>query len=227
MSNQRTGKAPKGYKGIAMEGVLAKWYAGNQKKMMGQYKGWAKQVSEDLADGSAVLEVAPGPGYLAIELARLGHYEITGLDISKTFVEVAQKNANEAGVNIDFRQGDAGLMPFGDETFDFIVCTAAFKNFAEPLNALNEVNRVLRANGRALIIDLKRDLSKESIEEQVNEMHLGRVNSLFTKWTFNWLAKRARTKDEFTELVSKTAFGTCTIQEEALGLEIRLQKQKA
>ena len=36
-------------------------------------------------------------------------------------------------------------MPFdfmNVETFDFIVCTAAFKNFAEPLNALNEMHRV-------------------------------------------------------------------------------------
>ena len=224
MSDQKAGKTPKGYKGIAMEGIVAKWYAGNQKKMMGQYKTWANKISGELADGSSVLEVAPGPGYLAIELARLGNYRITGLDISKTFVEIAQKNANETGVSIDFRQGDVGHMPFPNETFDFIVCTAAFKNFAEPINALNEMHRVLRANGRALIIDLKRDVSKESIEKEVNDMHLGRLNSLFTKWTFNWLAKQARTKNEFTELVWKTSFGKCTIQEDAIGLEIRLQK---
>jgi len=48
-------------------------------------------------------------------------------------------------VSIDFRQGGTGYMPFdfmNVETFDFIVCTAAFKNFAEPLNALNDMHRV-------------------------------------------------------------------------------------
>jgi hypothetical protein len=47
-----------------MEGIVAKCYAGNQKKMIGQYKSWANKVSRDLAEGSSVLEVAPGPGYL-------------------------------------------------------------------------------------------------------------------------------------------------------------------
>jgi len=224
MSDQKTATKSKGYKGIAMEGFFAKWYAGNQRKMMEQYKGWAKEVREEVADGSAVLEVASGPGYLAIELARMGNYRIIGLDISKTFVEIAQKNANEAGLNINFRQGDASHMPFTDETFDFIVCTAAFKNFSEPVNALNEMHRVLRTNGRALIIDLKRDLTKQSIENEVTKMRLGKLNSTFTKWTFNWLAKRARTRDEFTELVAKSSFRKCQIQEDELGLEIRLRK---
>ena len=224
MYDQGAAKTSKGYKGLAMESLIATWYARNRKSSMEEFKSWANMISAEVSDGSSVLEVAPGPGYLAIELARLGNYKITGLDISKTFVEIAQKNANEAGVNIDFRQGDAGHMPFGNDIFDFIVCTAAFKNFAEPVNALDEMHRVLRPSGEALIIDLKRDASKEAIEKEVNDMHLGRLSSLFTKWSLNWLAKRASTIDEFTELVSKTSFGKCTIEESGIGLEIRLQK---
>ena len=214
----------KGYKGIAMEGLVAKWYAGNQRKMMDQYKGWAKQVTGEVSDGSAVLEVAPGPGYLAIELAKYGKYKITGLDISKTFVDIARENAKDAGVNIDFQYGDAAHMPLDSEAFDFIVCTAAFKNFSEPINALNEMYRVLKPNGRALIIDLRRDVTKESLKNEVAKMRLGWLNSIITKWTFNWLAKRARTRDEFMELVAKTSFRNCEINEEELGLEIMLRK---
>jgi 2-polyprenyl-3-methyl-5-hydroxy-6-metoxy-1,4-benzoquinol methylase len=40
-----------------------------------------------------VLEVAPGPGFLAIELAKLGPYRIVGLDISETFVRIAADEA--------------------------------------------------------------------------------------------------------------------------------------
>lgn len=38
-------------------------------------------------DDAAVLEVAPGPGYFAVELAKLGRFHVTGLDVSRTFVE--------------------------------------------------------------------------------------------------------------------------------------------
>ncbi len=50
-------------------------------------------------------------------------------------------------------------MPFESETFDFLLCRAAFKNFTEPLQALREMCRVLKPGGRALIIDLRRDTS--------------------------------------------------------------------
>ena len=225
-----SGEAAKtrGYKGpISMEGVIAKWYVGNAKKNLAQYKMWATMIRQRVAPDSRVLEVAPGPGFLAIELAKLGNYKITGLDISKTFVQIEQKNAREAGLEIDFRLGDAGHMPFESELFDFIVCTAAFKNFSEPINALNEMYRVLKPDGKALIIDMRRDASKESIEKAVKAMPLDRVNSLFTKWTLSWLSKRAMTKEEFVELVSKTSFGECTIEEEGIGLEVNLQKWSA
>src|SRR5579864_9095031 len=65
-----------------------------------------------LPSGARVLEVAPGPGFFAIELAKLGKYTITGLDISRTFVEIATKNARQAGVTVDFQQGNAAAMPF-------------------------------------------------------------------------------------------------------------------
>ena len=114
---------------------------------------------DQLPRGSVVLEVAPGPGYFCIELAKLGDYSITGLDISHTFVEIASKKAAEAGVHVDFRQGNASSMPFADNTFDFLLCRAAFKNFGQPVRALQEMCRVLKPGGRGLIIDLRKDAS--------------------------------------------------------------------
>ena len=76
-----------------------------------------------------------GPGFLAIELARLGSYRITGLDISKSFVRIATENAIKAGVEVTFREGNASSMPFESDSFDFVYCRAAFKNFSEPVQA--------------------------------------------------------------------------------------------
>ena len=202
-------KPKKGWKGIGMEGVIARYYDKNSRKTPEQYKSWAQRVAENFAQGNEVLEVAPGPGYLAILLAQLGKYNIVGLDISRTFVEIAQKNATEAGVEdaIVFRQGDAAHMPFDDETFDFIVCTSAFKNFTDPLGALREMYRVLKENRTALIIDMRRDVSDKVLNDAVKSMGVSRINSLIMRWTFKYMLKRrAYTKNQFKDFISKTQF---------------------
>ena len=68
----------KAYKGIGMEGWIAKWYAANTRKGLEDFRALARRVAGQLAPGSKVLELAPGPGYFAIELAKLSSYQITG-----------------------------------------------------------------------------------------------------------------------------------------------------
>src|ERR1700736_1506274 len=116
-----------------MEGVVARWYARNRgtATQIELYRKQAAQLTESLPGGARVLEVAPGPGYLAIEMARLGRFDITGLDISRTFVQIASDNARLAAVIVDFRRGDVADMPLDGESFDLIVCQAAFKNFTQ------------------------------------------------------------------------------------------------
>ena len=82
-------------------------------------------------------------------------------------MEIAQRNAAQAGVNVEFRLGSASDMPFEDGQFDFLFCRAAFKNFAQPGRALQEMYRVLKPDGRALIVDLRRDAPLESVYEEV------------------------------------------------------------
>ena len=83
----------KAYKGLPMEGVIATWYAKNTAADLARFTQTALMLSERLRPGGDVLEVAPGPGYLAIELAKRG-YSVTALDISKSFVEIARGNAD-------------------------------------------------------------------------------------------------------------------------------------
>src|SRR5262249_1972666 len=64
----------KPYGGMQMEGPLARWYAHTARNRRDHLET-ARAISERLAPGSAVLEVAPGPRYMAVELARLGSYE--------------------------------------------------------------------------------------------------------------------------------------------------------
>jgi len=211
-----------------MEGAIAKWYAALTRKSLGDFRALAQRTAQELPPQSAVLEVAPGPGYFAIELAKLGDYQITGLDISETFVEIARANAATAGVKVDFRLGNASNMPFGEESFDFLLCRAAFKNFSEPQRALEEMHRVLKPGGQALIIDLRRDTSKESINQAVNDMNLDPVSGILTRLAFRFtLLKRAYTKSEFEGMISETKVPRSEIRENLTGLDIWLFKDRA
>src|ERR1700727_2481225 len=175
---------PKPHADRGMEGMVAKWYAANTAEMMKEYIELAQRISRQLPEGSSVLEVAPGPGYFCIELAKLGTYSITGLDLSHTFVKMAAKHAAQTGVSVDFKQGSASKLPFPSNTFDFLVCRAAFKNFAEPLCALQEMCRVLKPGGRGLIIDLKRNASPQEINQGIDAMGLKWFNKIMTKAVF-------------------------------------------
>jgi ubiquinone/menaquinone biosynthesis C-methylase UbiE len=218
-------KEKKGYKGLPLTGILARWYAKNTGKHIEDYRKAAQGVADGLPAGSDVLEVAPGPGYFAIALAQLGSYHIVGLDISETFVEIATDNARRAGVDIEFRQGNASSMPFDSASFDFVYCRAAFKNFSEPVRAIDEMHRVLRSGGTAVIADLRKDATMPDIDAAVAEMGLGRFNAMLTRLIFKHsLLKRAYSEQDFRDMVSQTAFATCEINTDSIGMEIVLRK---
>jgi ubiquinone/menaquinone biosynthesis C-methylase UbiE len=210
-----------------MEGAMARWYA-RQRGSAGQmetYRRQAAQLTDGLPGGARVLEVAPGPGYQAIEIARRG-FQVTGLDISHTMVEIASENARQAAVSIDFRQGDASSLPFQAGSFDLIVCQAAFKNFRQPVTALDEMHRVLRGGGTAAIQDLSRDATNADIDREVRGMHLSRLNTFMTKWTLaGMLRRRAYSPAQFERLAAESAFRTCEIRKDGIGLEVRLTKR--
>lgn len=208
-----------------MSGALARWYARLTKKSMKDFTALAKRVAGEISPGSGVLEVAPGPGYFAIELAKLGDYRVTGLDISQTFVEIARANAASARVQAQFERGDASRMPFEEGRFDYLVCRAAFKNFSRPQAALREMCRVLKPGGRALIIDMRRDASPESMKQAARNMNAGAFNRLFVYLTFRFmLVRRAYTKAEFERMIAQTGFRKVEIREELIGLEILMEK---
>jgi ubiquinone/menaquinone biosynthesis C-methylase UbiE len=214
----------KAYKGLGMEGFVARWYAATTLKDFKEHQVLARRVADELPAGAKVLEVAPGPGYFAIELAKLGG-DVTCLDISHTFVEIARRNAAQAHVKVDFRQGNASSMPFAEGSFDFLLCRAAFKNFSEPVRALQEMRRVLKPGGKALIIDLRRDAAREAVNQYVDGLKLSWASALMTKFTFRFmLLKRAYAKSDFERMISQTGFRKFEINQNLVGMEVSLER---
>lgn len=228
MSRKSPSARRKPFKGMGMEGAIATWYAKNTGRDLRRFQADARVVSEVVPPGGRVLEVAPGPGYLSIEIAKTGQYRVTGLDISRSFVRIARGNAERAGVAVDFQQGDAARMPFADDSFDFVICVAAYKNFTDPVGALDEMYRVLRGGGEALIHDLRKDASLADIDEEVRRMNLSRLNAALTRWTFRAvLLQRAYTRRAMEEMAARSRFGACSVAEKGIGFACRLAKEPA
>src|SRR5258706_7436919 len=217
------------FKGPEMEGAVARWYARlrSTDSQLEVYRQEAQKLTAGLAGGAQVLEVAPRPGHLAIAMARSGRLHVTGLDISRTLVDIASQDAREAGVTADFRQGDAAQLPFDADRFDLIVCQAAFKNFNHPQLALSEMHRVLRPGGTAVIKDMSHEATHESIDREVGGMSLGRVSRVTTRATLEMLRRRAYSTSQFERLVAQSPFRGCEISVEGIGLEVRMKKLEA
>ena len=139
---------------------------------------------------------------------------------------MAQKNAAEAGVKVEFRQGNASDMPFADDSFDFMFCQAAFKNFSQPVRAIIEMHRVLQAPGTAVIDDLRRDASLDEIKTYVQGMGMSPINRLMTIWTFkSMLLKNAYTIAEMEAFVAQTPFGKCRVESDEITFQVWLEKR--
>jgi ubiquinone/menaquinone biosynthesis C-methylase UbiE len=207
-----------------MEGMIATWYTRNTGRDQRRFTDAARLVAECARPGAAVLEVAPGPGYLAIELAKRG-YQVTALDISRSFVRIARENAAKSGVPLDVRLGNASQMPLPDGSFDFIVCVAAFKNFSNPVGAINEMHRVLKPGGTALIVDLRKDATLQDIAAEVRNMNLSALNAWITRFTFkHGLLRAAYTVEQLRRMAGESRFGRHEITSRGIGLELRLLK---
>ena len=211
--------AAKAYRGMGMEGGIARWYDRATRKSMEDFRVLATRIASIAPAGGKVLEVAPGPGFLSIELAKRG-LEVRAVDISRTFVEIARKNEAHDGVYVEFMQGNAADLPVDSASVDFVVCRAAFKNFTEPVKAMREMLRVLRPGGTALLIDMRRDVAMEEIKQFVRGMGLSWWNRLFTNFTFkHMLIKRAYPLCDIRTMAQEAGWKDVRIEVARLGFE--------
>jgi SAM-dependent methyltransferase len=93
--------------------------------------------------------------------------KLVGVDISPTMVAQAQRNVEKWGRDsqIEVRVASATDLPFADGTFDRVVSTGSLHHWKDPIRALSEAYRVLKADGYALLYDLVRDMPKAICED--------------------------------------------------------------
>lgn len=104
-------------------------------------------------EGERVLDIGCGPGAAVRNAAtRLGPGTAVGVDRSPAMVEIARKRSAVVD-NAEFEVGTAEKLPFSDDSFDAIWTVSAFHHWEDQAQGLSEVRRVLRPQGRFLIME--------------------------------------------------------------------------
>jgi ubiquinone/menaquinone biosynthesis C-methylase UbiE len=102
-----------------------------------------------------VLDVACGPGNFSREFAHAAGDDglVVGIDASPTMLARGARDAKAAGTGtLALIRGDATALPFEDASFDCACCFAALHLFESPMQALDEIRRVLAPGGRVAIM---------------------------------------------------------------------------
>ena len=93
-----------------------------------------------------VLDVGCGTGVVAVTAGRRGA-RVTGLDLTPELLQRASENSAIAGVDIEWREGDAESLPFGDGAFDVVLSQFGHIFAPRPDVAVREMLRVLKPGG--------------------------------------------------------------------------------
>jgi ubiquinone/menaquinone biosynthesis C-methylase UbiE len=101
----------------------------------------------DIQPGEDVLDVACGTGNATIPAAVAGAL-VTGVDLTPELLRAGRQLAAEAGVTVDWREGDAEDLPCGGESFDVVMSTFGCMFAPRHEIAAGELVRVLRPGGR-------------------------------------------------------------------------------
>jgi SAM-dependent methyltransferase len=100
-----------------------------------------------VSEGDDVLDVACGTGNASIPAAETGAH-VVGVDVTPELFVAARKHAAEAGVDVEWVEGDAEALPYPDESFDVVLSTFGCMFAPQQFAAARELGRVLRPGGR-------------------------------------------------------------------------------
>jgi demethylmenaquinone methyltransferase/2-methoxy-6-polyprenyl-1,4-benzoquinol methylase len=125
----------------------------------GRDVGWRRRAIAlaRLGPRDVALDVGVGTGDLAFGLldASDPSARVIGVDVSPSMLEAARRRAGELGERrFAGMLATADALPFADGAFERIVAGFAVRNFGDLAVGLREMRRVLRAGGRAVILEL-------------------------------------------------------------------------
>jgi ubiquinone/menaquinone biosynthesis C-methylase UbiE len=123
--------------------------------------------------GKTLLEVGCGAGIDLVRFARAGA-KVTGIDLSTTALNLADKNIDQNGLNAELRKMNGECMEFADNTFDVVYAHGVLQYTADAQKMVAEIHRVLKPGGEAIVmvynriswLNLMRQVTKVPLEHE-------------------------------------------------------------
>ncbi|MBU1250483.1 MAG: class I SAM-dependent methyltransferase [Actinobacteria bacterium] len=135
------------------DGVARRYDRTNAVLSVGNAGLWRAATGRAVAPqpGERILDIAAGTGTSAAALSKSGA-KVIALDFSQGMVEEGRRRHP----GLEFVQGDAEKLPFGDDEFDAVTISFGLRNVQRPQVALAEMYRVLKPGGRLVICEFSR-----------------------------------------------------------------------
>jgi len=112
------------------------------------------QELQDNIDKIHILDIGCATGRLLETLSLAGAKNLYGTDIAPNILKKVKDKAKKQNINIDLKVADAEInIPWADNKFDVITLTGVYHHFTNQDKALGEMYRVLKKNGRLIIIE--------------------------------------------------------------------------
>lgn len=139
-----------------------------------------REMAPFLKKGTRVLDIGCGTGKFVFRLQKINDgLEIHGVDISKDMIGKARaKSKND---EIEFKVGDVEELPYEKNYFDIITCSNSFHHYPSQKKAVSEMQRILKDEGKLMVIDGCRDKLLGRIIFGIVEIVEGDVYHIFEK----------------------------------------------
>lgn len=178
----------------------------------------AKKALKLKPDAIDIADIGTGPGFLAIQLARLSGKKIKAVDLAPNMLNKANKLAAKAGVQIQTIEADCRNLPFKDASLDLVTSSALIHMLEDSLPFFIELKRVVKPGGKALIAGFRRD--PRTIVRKLADFH---TNVMYKNKPLNGLGavlNASFTKEELESLLDKAELTSHHIKKGVMTLTI-------
>ena len=154
------------------------------------WKKWIKKVIPHI-QGNRILEVSFGTGYLMTKYAAPDQ-QLFGIDYNSKMLEISQKKMEKLNIVANLSKGNVEALPYEDNSFDTVINTMAFTGYPDGEKALSELRRVLKPDGKLLLVDFDFPANRNvfgylfvRLWEKFGDI-IKDMNALMTKYGFDY-----------------------------------------
>ena len=189
---------------------------------------WKKEIAiiakED--NPKLILDIATGTGDIAINLCKLKDSQIIGIDISEKMLDVAGDKIRKMNItNITLELSKAEKLKYRNNFFDLISIGYGVRNFEDLINGLKESYRVLKKNGKLIILEtsVPNNFLIKCLYLLFTSIYVPLISFIFTKniKAYNYLldsTKEFPHEKEFKKILGSVGFKNIASKKKFFGI---------